>query len=255
MKGFEQLGQMGGIKPTAAPHPGIRLPHAVVEIAMVYHEEEEAVFGGEPCSQLSERGLYLCQCGRQPHVALTVVVEVCRRRGESAAVGKEHVAAWGASITHQQCDVLFWEMQVLTESAVEKGTVVPVALVVHQLVHSTVDDDGMNTPRGLLCAGGATEDHDAYGCEQARVQPCSLELCRAGADSTKEQYRIQNGLCSFYDDLLSIDNIDSLLQYGRLVHTDLAALQVVDGRISHGAFVGLDLRHGHCDVAHVLSDE
>ena len=81
-------------------------------------------------------------------------------------------------------------MQVFTECAVEKSTVVPVSFMVHQFVHAAVDDNGMNTPRGLLCADGATEDHDT---------------------KDRDTNPIQNSLCSFYYDLLSIDNVNALL--------------------------------------------
>ena len=57
-------------------------------------------------------------------------------------------------------------MVVFAQYAVEEGAIVPVALVVHQFVHTTADDDGMHTTRGLLCREGATEDHEVKSDEE-----------------------------------------------------------------------------------------
>ena len=48
----------------------------------------------------------------------------------------------------------------MKQCAIEESTVVQVSLIVHQFVHAPTDDDGVNTTRGLLCANGATEDHE-----------------------------------------------------------------------------------------------
>ena len=50
----------------------------------------------------------------------------------------------------------------MSQGTIEKGAVVPIALVVHQFVHATTDDDSMDTTRGLLCAESATEDHEIH---------------------------------------------------------------------------------------------
>ena len=42
--------------------------------------------------------------------------------------------------------------------------------MVHQLILATANDDGMNMPRGLLCAGSATEDHDQTSGDYNSIQ-------------------------------------------------------------------------------------